>query len=183
MGNSKIQLGTGETLIDLTNDTVTAATLLSGVTAHDKSGTIITGQLDITPKICWGLTSIEGESPVSNYTFGPVVDANGNEFEPNGFAIILREAQTSSGVIVSYDTPGMLAMVSTHNATSITTNYPQARLCFTNALTSPKQITQNSAPGAGNNSIQYGSGYFTYRNTGVNYYLYPGNWMWVAWRT
>lgn len=33
----------GETLIDLTADTITAADLASGVTAHDKSGATITG--------------------------------------------------------------------------------------------------------------------------------------------
>ena len=33
----------GNTLIDLTGDTVSAATLLSGATAHDNSGTVITG--------------------------------------------------------------------------------------------------------------------------------------------
>lgn len=33
----------GTTLIDLTSDTVTAATMLSGTRAHDRSGTIITG--------------------------------------------------------------------------------------------------------------------------------------------
>lgn len=33
----------GNTLIDLTGDTVSTATLLSGATAHDNSGTVITG--------------------------------------------------------------------------------------------------------------------------------------------
>lgn len=33
----------GETLIDLTADTVTASDMLSGVTAHDRSGAVITG--------------------------------------------------------------------------------------------------------------------------------------------
>lgn len=33
----------GNTLIDLTSDTVTASDILTGVTAHDKSGAIITG--------------------------------------------------------------------------------------------------------------------------------------------
>lgn len=42
MANSKIIFG-GEVLIDLTSDTVTAADLHEGVTAHDKSGAIITG--------------------------------------------------------------------------------------------------------------------------------------------
>lgn len=35
----------GETLIDLTGDTVTPATLLAGTTAHDASGNQITGTL------------------------------------------------------------------------------------------------------------------------------------------
>ena len=33
------------TLIDLTSDTVSTATLLNGITAHDKSGAIITGTI------------------------------------------------------------------------------------------------------------------------------------------
>lgn len=40
---SKIVLSNGTTLIDLTGDTITAADLLTGVTAHDKSGAPITG--------------------------------------------------------------------------------------------------------------------------------------------
>ena len=48
MGNSKI-VYYGETLIDLTGDTVEAAKLLKGVTAHDKKGEKITGTLsDVT---------------------------------------------------------------------------------------------------------------------------------------
>ena len=42
MGVSKVYYGSN-TLIDLTSDTVTAATLISGYTAHDKSGNKITG--------------------------------------------------------------------------------------------------------------------------------------------
>lgn len=40
---SKVVLSNGTTLIDLTGDTVTASDLLTGVTAHDKSGAPITG--------------------------------------------------------------------------------------------------------------------------------------------
>lgn len=40
---SKVVLSNGTTLIDLTGDTITAADLLTGVTAHDKSGATITG--------------------------------------------------------------------------------------------------------------------------------------------
>lgn len=41
--NSKVVLSDGTVLMDLTGDTITAADLQSGVTAHDKSGAPITG--------------------------------------------------------------------------------------------------------------------------------------------
>lgn len=41
--NSKVVLSDGTVLIDLTSDTVIADKLLSGYTAHDKSGALITG--------------------------------------------------------------------------------------------------------------------------------------------
>ncbi len=46
MGRSKVVYGT-ETLIDLTGDSVTAAALLSGYTAHDKAGEAVTGSLKV----------------------------------------------------------------------------------------------------------------------------------------
>lgn len=45
MANSKVQLSDGTVLLDLTGDTVAADKLLSGVTAHDKSGNQITGNV------------------------------------------------------------------------------------------------------------------------------------------
>ena len=42
---SKVVLSSGETLIDLTSDTLDAAHLLTGYTAHDKSGAPITGTI------------------------------------------------------------------------------------------------------------------------------------------
>lgn len=47
MGNSLIKLKNGTTLIDLTADTVDSNSLKLGTTAHDKSGTEITGTLRI----------------------------------------------------------------------------------------------------------------------------------------
>ena len=47
MAINKVIFG-GGTLIDLTGDTVTAATLKTGVTAHDKAGNQITGTFDTT---------------------------------------------------------------------------------------------------------------------------------------
>jgi hypothetical protein len=46
MGRSKVVYGT-ETLIDLTEDSVTAAALLSGYTAHDKAGEAVAGTLSV----------------------------------------------------------------------------------------------------------------------------------------
>ncbi len=43
MANNKVQLSDGTVLLDLTGDTVTPETLLSGVTAHDAAGDRITG--------------------------------------------------------------------------------------------------------------------------------------------
>lgn len=45
MAVSKIELANGDVLIDLTNDSVTPETLAEGVTAHDKSGALITGTM------------------------------------------------------------------------------------------------------------------------------------------
>lgn len=44
MANNKIVFN-GNTLIDLTADTVTATNLANGIKAHDKSGAAITGTL------------------------------------------------------------------------------------------------------------------------------------------
>lgn len=52
--------GTLETLIDLTADTVTPETLLSGYTAHDKSGSIITGTYEAGIPSNYGLITWDG---------------------------------------------------------------------------------------------------------------------------
>ena len=43
MANNKVQLSDGTTLMDLTQDTVTPQTLLSGATAHNAAGEAISG--------------------------------------------------------------------------------------------------------------------------------------------
>ena len=42
---NKVELADGTTLIDLTSDTVEAGKMLSGYTAHDKSGATVTGSI------------------------------------------------------------------------------------------------------------------------------------------
>lgn len=46
MANNKVVLSDGTVLIDLTSDTIAAEYLLSGYTAHDRSGATITGSCD-----------------------------------------------------------------------------------------------------------------------------------------
>ena len=43
--NNRVELSDGTVLIDLTSDTVAADKLLSGYTAHDKTGSLITGSV------------------------------------------------------------------------------------------------------------------------------------------
>lgn len=50
MEKNKIIYG-GDVLLDLTNDTVSFDTLSRGITAHDKSGQIITGNLVPTDEV------------------------------------------------------------------------------------------------------------------------------------
>ena len=45
MANSKVQLSDGTVLLDLTGDTVAADKMVSGYTAHDKSGNQVTGNV------------------------------------------------------------------------------------------------------------------------------------------
>ena len=49
MANNKVQLANGSVIIDLTSDTVTAAALQSGYTAHDAAGNVIDGVLEVDP--------------------------------------------------------------------------------------------------------------------------------------
>lgn len=46
MAVNKVDIN-GSTVLDLTADTVTAANLVSGYTAHDKSGASITGTMSV----------------------------------------------------------------------------------------------------------------------------------------
>lgn len=55
---NKVVKSTGETLIDLTSDTVTAGTLLKDVTAHDRSGAQITGTA-VIPTVNDGTLTIQ----------------------------------------------------------------------------------------------------------------------------
>lgn len=67
MGVSKVNFG-GDTLIDLTNDSVTADMLAKGATAHDAAGEQIVGTLDVKGTFYVTLTKGNGNSATADKT-------------------------------------------------------------------------------------------------------------------
>lgn len=91
MGKNKIIYG-GTVLIDLTADTVTADKLISGITAHDKSGEIITGTCD------YDVNSTDATVAVAEMLIGKTAYARGSKLTgtmPNNGAV--------TGVIATKD--------------------------------------------------------------------------------
>lgn len=67
MGISKVNFG-GDTLIDLTNDSVTAGTLAKGATAHDAAGERVVGTLDVKGTFYVTVTKGDGNSATADKT-------------------------------------------------------------------------------------------------------------------
>lgn len=100
MAINKIIYG-GQTLIDLTADTVDASHLLTGYTAHDKSGAVITGACDFdsdtsddtasVSEILVGKTAhargalLEGTMPNRGAVSGTISTVDGVYTVPNGY--------------------------------------------------------------------------------------------------
>ena len=70
---NKVALANGTVLIDLTSDTVTAGSVLSGVTAHDKSGAKITGTLFANFQ-----DSMELTDSITDSSGNAVIDSSGS---------------------------------------------------------------------------------------------------------
>ena len=69
MANSKVELF-GETLIDLTNDTVTPEDLAEGVTAHAADGTVIRGTRSDAPSDNKAYGRLNGEWSTNTTSYG-----------------------------------------------------------------------------------------------------------------
>lgn len=70
---NKVALANGTVLIDLTSDTVTASSVLAGVTAHDKSGAKITGTLFANFQ-----DSMELTDSITDSSGNAVIDSSGS---------------------------------------------------------------------------------------------------------
>ena len=78
-GNVNQVIVNGETILDLTNDTVTANDLAEGVTAHDKSGAPITGALRVLDTSDADATSNDIRNGKTAYINGVKVRGNVSE--------------------------------------------------------------------------------------------------------
>lgn len=77
MSVNKVQLANGETIIDISDSTVTPETLAEGVTAHDASGQKITGKMipggGTSVQTDWNQTDETAPDFLKNKPFGDVV--------------------------------------------------------------------------------------------------------------
>ena len=143
------------TLLDLTADTIVASALLSGYTAHDKSGAAITGTHQ-----CAGASVATGTLELSSAS--QTMSITGIGFTPTSMMLILTDASgtttskvrsaTSSGTRLDcqyYSGAGLLGtIVTTGNCTGTIT------------------VSANSV------ALDTGSGIYTFLS---------GTWTWVAW--
>lgn len=124
MAKNKIIYG-GEVLIDLTADTVTAADLAEGVTAHDKSGVIITGTNT------YDSDTSEDTAAIAEILSGKTAHARGTQLTgtmPNNGAVtgtISTKAQEYTIPLGYHDGSGKVSIASTEQAKIIATNIRQ----------------------------------------------------------
>lgn len=70
MAVNKVNLANGETLVDLTGDSVTAETLAEGTTAHDASGNPIIGKMPTTNVLYTEQTLTEAQKAQARENIG-----------------------------------------------------------------------------------------------------------------
>lgn len=121
MAKNKIIFG-NEVLIDLTGDTVTTANLLSGFTAHDRSGEVITGTCT------YNADTSDADVNASEILYGKSAYANGNKIigtMPNNQAVtgnITTKAQQYTIPAGYHDGSGYVQIDTTEQAKIIASN-------------------------------------------------------------
>lgn len=130
MGNvNKIIYG-GQTLIDLTSDTVTTDKMLSGTTAHDKTGAIITGTCTYDADTSDATTSAD------EVLLDQVFYANGNKLVgtmPNNGRVSISVANFYTNYTIPrgyHDGSGTVALDSTEVAKLVSSNIRQGVVLF-----------------------------------------------------
>ena len=119
---SKVVLANGTVLMDLTGDTITAADLLSGVTAHDKSGAAITGAC------AYDVDSSDCTAAVGEILLGKTAAARGAVLTgtmPNNGAVtgtITTKAQQYTIPQGYHDGSGKVSIAATEQAKIIANN-------------------------------------------------------------
>lgn len=121
MAINKVIFG-GDTLIDLTADTITAADLTSGVTAHDKSGVVITGTNT------YDSDTSDDTAAVGQILIGKTAHARGTQLTGtmpnNGSAAGIISTKAGQYTIAQgyHDGSGKVAIAATQQAKIIATN-------------------------------------------------------------
>ena len=95
----------GKVLLDLTEDTVTADMMESGVKAHDKTGALITGSIPVNDMLTYAAISESDLDYIKTHTsYGElcVVTINSNIYPKNEetrLMVTLMKLQNHSGVV------------------------------------------------------------------------------------
>lgn len=132
MGVNKVDLSTGETLIDLTNDTVTKETLAEGATAHGADGEPIKGEMkrgqpidsgQCGDNVYWklyenGLLAISGSGAIYDYS-SSISGYSPFKNREDVTDIIIKEGITSIGAEVFYSCTNLKNVVIPEGVTYI----------------------------------------------------------------
>lgn len=123
--NSKIVLGNGEVLIDLTADTVTADKLLSGYTAHGKDGAPITGACS------FDADTSDADAAAAEILLNKTAYVNGNKLTgsmPNRGGIAGTISAKAEGYVIPqgyHDGSGTVSIAQTEQAKLVAGNIRQ----------------------------------------------------------
>ena len=151
MGISKVNFG-GDTLIDLTNDSVTAGTLAKGATAHNAAGEQVVGTLDVKGTFYVTLTQRDDDvwtadktSPevYAAYVAGYAVYAIAKLKNGNQFILPLVSALSNSedGVILGFALTGAVDPKSRPQYTTVISIYGFWQI-FSGFLAKPEDIPE-----------------------------------------
>ena len=135
MANNKVQLSDGTVLLDLTGDTVTPETLLSGVTAHDAAGNPIVGTV-----VGIKLTGIAITTPPKKTAYKP-----GETFDSDGMVVTATYSNGAKLTSPSYTFSPAGALTAGDKAITITYTEGGVTKTATQAITVTVPIASTSA--------------------------------------